>query len=114
MLSGICYRRIGQHKQAIEYYQHVVDNWPDYRYAWSAQERIAFTYEYLRDNGIIPQPEADILIKAAFEAVIEKYPNCPAVPAARSILNSKRFKHPGQEDYSLLKSPPPPPPPIPK
>ena len=109
LLSGVCYRRIGQHEKAIEYYQHVVDNWPDYRYAWSAQMRIAFTYEYLRNNGIIPQPEADILIKAAFEAVVENYPKCPSAPAARSILNSNRFQHPGQEAFSLLKPPPPPP-----
>jgi len=109
LFSGVCYRRIGQHRKAIEYYQKVVSDWPDYRYAWSAQMRIAFTYEYLRNNGIIPQSEADILIKAAFEAVVENYPNCPAAPAARSRLNSNRFQHPGQEAFSLLKPPPPPP-----
>jgi len=35
--SAVCYRRLGQYPKAIEYYQKIVDDWPDYKYAWEAK-----------------------------------------------------------------------------
>jgi tetratricopeptide (TPR) repeat protein len=109
LLSAVCYRRLGEHEQALEYYKKIVSDWPDYEYAWTAQAQIGRTCEYLRNVGVIPKSEADIIIRAAYEAVLEKYPHCPAAPAARNRLKSNRYQHQGRDALGLLKPPPPPP-----
>lgn len=50
--SGHCYRRLGQYEKAIEYYQKVVDNWPGYKLASSAQFRIVKIYKWLLGAGV--------------------------------------------------------------
>jgi len=85
--SAICYGRLGQHTKAIECYQRVVDYWPDYKYAWSAQFQIGSSYKKLRDAGAVPRSEANAAIKAAYQRVLEKYPDCPAANAARDWLD---------------------------
>jgi len=85
--SGVCYSRLGQHQKAIEYYRKVVDNWPDYKYAWHVQFMIGRTYKYLKETGAISESEADSAILAAYERVIQNYPDCPAAKAARGWLN---------------------------
>jgi len=35
--TAVCYRLFGEYEKAITHFQKVVDNWPDYQYAWSAQ-----------------------------------------------------------------------------
>jgi pentatricopeptide repeat protein len=77
-----CYRKKGDYKKAVECYQKMLDNWPNYRYAWSAQCLIAECYEKLRDSASTPPSEAEDKIEQAYQAVIEKYPNCSLVPHA--------------------------------
>ncbi len=76
LFAGECYRRLGEHEKAVEYFQQVVDDWPDYQYACNAQCIIGECYEKLRDSGALPQSEANPLIEQAYQAVIEKYPDC--------------------------------------
>ena len=53
--SAVCYRKLGEYENAAEYYQKVVDNWPDYQYTWSAQHLIGQCYENLRNSvGLCP------------------------------------------------------------
>jgi tetratricopeptide (TPR) repeat protein len=82
-----CYRRLGQHQKAIEYYQKVVDDWPDYEYAWNALFRIGRTYENLKTLGVTSKSEADPKIKAVYEQLLVKYPDCSAARIARRWLN---------------------------
>lgn len=84
---AVCYDRIGKYVTAIKYYQQVLDDWPDYQYACSVQFRIGQCYQRLRDAGSLSKSEADIAIRAAYEAVVRNYPDCPATPAARNWLN---------------------------
>ncbi|NIP28030.1 MAG: tetratricopeptide repeat protein [Phycisphaerae bacterium] len=84
---GICYDRIGDYRTAIKYYQVVLDDWPDYRHAGSAQYKIGRCYQRLRDAGLMSNSEAEILIRAAYEAVVKKYPGSSTAPAARNWLN---------------------------
>ena len=85
------YRRFGQDEKAMQYYQKIVDTWPDYNYAWLAQHRIAKLYK-----GLLARPEvvadtqakakAEAAMKAAYKRLLDTFPNSPAAPAARTTL----------------------------
>jgi TolA-binding protein len=81
--AGESCSRLGQYETAIEYYQSTVDDWPDNNRAWAAQFKIARLYERLRDTEVISQSEADTLIAAAYQRVVQRYPDCPAAKAAQ-------------------------------
>ena len=74
--TGVCFRRMGEWEEAVAYYQKVVDDWPNYKYAWSAQYLIGNCYEKLRDSGSLPESEAEPLIEQAYKLVIENHPEC--------------------------------------
>lgn len=84
--SATCYQRLGEYEKAIEYYQRVVDNWPDYDYAWNAQFLIGHNYKRLLVGGAVTESEAFTRRKDAYQRVIENYPDCPAAAAARKWL----------------------------
>jgi len=71
--SAVSYRHTGEYGNAIEYYQKVVDNWPDYQFAWSAQCLIGECYEKLRNSGALSESQANPLIEQAYKLVIENY-----------------------------------------
>ncbi len=85
--SAVCYGRLGQYEKAIKYYQKVVDNWPEYKSAPSAQSRIAKTYKWLLRFGVMSESEAERAITVAFEQLVEKFPNCTAVKSAKEWLD---------------------------
>ncbi|MFQ6035174.1 MAG: tetratricopeptide repeat protein [Sedimentisphaerales bacterium] len=92
LISAECYRRLGQYAKAIEYFQKVVDDWPDYKYACNAQCIIGECYEKLRNSGALPQSEANPLIEQAYQAVIEKYPDCSLAGHAHLKLSQLSFE----------------------
>lgn len=83
---GNCCQHLGQYAKAIEYYQKVVDNWSDYKYAWIAQLRIAKIYKLLLITGVISDSEADATIIAAYRNIVESFPDCPAAELVRECL----------------------------
>jgi tetratricopeptide (TPR) repeat protein len=85
--SATCLRGLGEYEKAIEYYRNILDDWPDYESAWSAQFLIGFSYEKFVKTGAIPQSVATAAIREAYELVLQNYPTCPAVNAARNWLN---------------------------
>jgi tetratricopeptide (TPR) repeat protein len=84
--SAVCYRRMDQYEQAIEYYQKVVSDWPDYERVWNAQFLIAQCFDKLARLGSIPKADAAPIIRQACEKVIINYPNSKAVNAAINLL----------------------------
>jgi len=94
LFSGVCYRRLGQHQTAIEYYQKVVDDWPDYEDRWYALFLIGRCYEQLKDNGDVEKSVANAHIQAAYEQVLQEYPDCQAAKAADNWL--KYYVKPSQ------------------
>ena len=90
--SAVCYSRFGEYEKALTYYQQVVDNWPDYQYAWSAQYLIGNCYEKLKYFGSLPESEADPKIEQAYQSVVEKYPDCAMVPTASLKLGHLNLK----------------------
>jgi len=85
-----CYRRLGQHKKAIEYYQKVVDDWPDYEHASYALFSIGHIYEDLKKSGAMSKSEADSKTRTVFQQLLEKYPACKAAKAAELWLSSHK------------------------
>jgi tetratricopeptide (TPR) repeat protein len=91
--AGVCCRKLGQYDNALAYYQTVVDSWPDYQFAWSAQYLIGICYENLIKSGVLTASEAGLKIEESYKAVAEKYPNSPLTANAcmkLSDLNLKR------------------------
>jgi len=80
-----CYR-LGQYEKAIEYYQKTVDNFPDYKDAWLAQNRTAKVYKFMIRDGIITEQEGEAAMTAAYEKLIANFPDCPAVKYANEWL----------------------------
>jgi TolA-binding protein len=85
-ISGICYERVDEYPKAINYYQKVVDEWPDYEHAWEAQFRIAKMSKWLILNGAKSDSEVHAVVKSAFKQLVESYPDCPAAEGARNWL----------------------------
>ena len=85
--SARCYRQLGEYENAIEYYQIVVDNWPDYQYAWGALFKVGRIYEKMKKSRLISKSQADAEIKAAYEQLLEEYPNCKGAEHARHWLD---------------------------
>jgi TolA-binding protein len=96
-VSAECYRRLHEYENAIEYYSIVVDNWPDCKYSWHAQFIVARTYKHLKRTGVMPESEADAMIKAAYERILQHYPNSPAAYDARKWLNSHQESNQGEQ-----------------
>jgi len=93
-VSAVVYsQELGDYLKGIDYYQQVVDNWPDYTFAWHAQYFVGMYYEKLRNSGGIVDSEANPKIEQAYKSVVEKYPDCKTVPKAAlklGYLNLKR------------------------
>ena len=76
--SGVCYRlKLNEPAKALEQYQIVAQKWPEYEHAWSAQTMIGACYRQMYNLGEISKEESDAGILNAYEAVMEKYPDCP-------------------------------------
>ena len=89
---GYCYNRLGDYEKAVEHYQTVVDNWPNYKYAWHALFMVGRNFEGLKKSGLMSELEADTMTKAAYEQLLKKYPGCEAAEYARYWISHYNFK----------------------
>lgn len=85
-------QELHEYEKGIEYFQKVVDNWPDYKYADDTQYSIGRYYERLRNSGGISAAEANPKIEAAYQAVVEKYPDSDSAKYAAQKLEQMRHK----------------------
>ncbi len=91
--AAACYRRLGKYEKAIEYYQKVVDSWPEHEYADYAQYFIGEYYEKSgNDDGPLSQEQANLLAEQAYKAVHEKYPGSTTAPIALLRLGRLHFR----------------------
>jgi TolA-binding protein len=84
---AVCYESTGAYADAAELYESVSSDWPDYRFAWNALFKVGYSYEALKKSGSVSMAEADMRIKAAYEQLLEDYPNCKAARHARRWLS---------------------------
>jgi len=94
--AGDCFYKVGDYEKSVAYYQKVADDEPDYRYAWYAVFMVGRNYEFLKGSGVMDDAELEARIKAAYEQLLERYPDCRSVDYARSWLGLYEQRH-GQE-----------------
>ena len=76
------------YEKAIACYGNVAEKFPDDELAWNALFKIGRCYEDMEKAGLISAEKADAKIKAAYQKLIEKYPDCSAVKIAKRWLSS--------------------------
>ncbi|MHC4643152.1 MAG: LamG-like jellyroll fold domain-containing protein [Planctomycetota bacterium] len=96
-LSAEGYRELDEQVKAAEYYQKVVDGWPNFKYSWHAQFLVARIYKRLKSSGSVSESEANSKIKAAYERILQDYPNSSAVHDALKWLNRHKDLTQGEE-----------------
>jgi len=87
--AGDCYHKLGQYEKSMQCFQKVVNNWPDYQYAWHAQFMVGRNMESLKESGVLSESEANPKIRAAYERVIQNYPDCSAAGYANNWLSQE-------------------------
>ncbi len=89
--AAYCYGQLGEYAKAIQYWQKIVDAWPDYKYAWHALSRMAYSYSMLGSSGVISESEARFSMEQAYKVVMENYPDCPAANDALMGLGNLNY-----------------------
>ena len=84
--TGDSYQKLGEYEKSTECFQKVVSAHPDYQFAWHAIFSIGRNYESLEESGLISKSEAEPRIKAAYQQVLENYPDCPPAEKAQAWL----------------------------
>ncbi len=84
--AGHCYRRLGRYEKAIGCYRNVAEKFPEHNLAWNALFLVGQCYEDMQQSGTISESEAKTKITAAYQQLVEKYPDCQAAKIAKSWL----------------------------
>ena len=84
---GDCCRKLGRYAESIQHYQKLADDYPDYRMAWDALFMVGRNYQKMAKEGLIAKSEAKASTTAAYQQLIESYPDCMAAKAAQRWLN---------------------------
>jgi TolA-binding protein len=100
--TGVVYRAyLNDAERAFPYYQKVVETWPNFEQAGTAQAMLPVCYVALVRSGKIAKEEAEPKLEEAYRAVIEKYPDCPLADQAYLGLGRLNFNK-GQWDRAAL------------
>ena len=86
--AGECYGVLSQSDKMVEYYQKVVDMWPDYKGSSHLQTMIIRYYENLKRDGQITKTQADQILRKGYENLINNYPDWPLTKLAFVWLES--------------------------
>jgi len=84
--AGECHWYLGEYQEAIDYYQKLVDNWPEYEAASSALFAVGLGYQRLKQAKVMTESEADAATRAAYERLLQDYATSERAYAARSWL----------------------------
>ena len=82
-----CYQKLGEYAKSIEHCQKMVDEYSECPGAWSSLFMVGRNYQELKDTGGISESRADKKTKAAYEQLLEKYPDCKAAKIAKRWLS---------------------------
>ncbi|MBW8001010.1 MAG: tetratricopeptide repeat protein [Planctomycetes bacterium] len=83
-----CHRKLGDYEESIQYYQKIIDEYPDYRHGWYALYMVGHNLETLLKTGSVSSAVAVPQIQAVYTQLIEKYPTCSAADGVQSWLNN--------------------------
>lgn len=84
--SAIAYQYMSNYAKAIDYYQQVIDRYPQHEKAWQALYSITNCYDKLVDLKVLERTAAKQLKQNAYKELVEKYPDCIAAKVAAKKL----------------------------
>jgi TolA-binding protein len=89
-LSAVCCQYLEQYEQAINFFQKVVNEYPDYRMAGRAQVETANCCRgiWYRDTQCNPEPNDTLRIRQAYQKLLDLYPDCRWTRGAREQLST--------------------------
>jgi len=87
-LSGNIYLRLENYQKAADCFQKVVNDCPMYHRRWLALSMAGYTYEQMKQKGLLSAKEADPKIRAAYQEIVEVYSESEGAVAARMWLNN--------------------------
>ena len=76
LYAGANYLELKRWENAIENFQKLIDDFPDFEYACSVQTAMSYCYEKLRDSGDLPKEGVNPIIEETYKAILTKYPGC--------------------------------------
>lgn len=88
---------LGEYDQALWLYQHLVDNWPQHKYAPHAQFLVAHTCQDLINRGIMPEAEAMPLIRQAYDRILADYADSEMAERAKRWFKIYNGSSTGEE-----------------
>lgn len=87
--SAVAYQNTGEMDKAMQFYDIVVTQWPDYEKAWDAQFMIVRICRDLRREGKLAKASADPIIRSGCVNVLQRYPQCPVAGIAQRWLEEE-------------------------
>jgi len=84
---GRYYRELGDYQNSIDMFQRVVDQYPDFVFVWEALYCVGINYESLLEEGLLDSSEAEAKIRAAYQQLLQRYPDCPRAEYARDWVS---------------------------
>ena len=84
---GDSYQRQSKYQQATTCYQKAIDEHSGYELTWLSMYMLGQNYMQMQKLGLMSEAEATANTKAVYEELLEKYPTCRKVDAARGWLN---------------------------
>lgn len=91
-LSGMhLAQNLDEYPEGIDFFQAVVDNWPDCEHASNAQYYVGMYYGKLKDLGDLAPSEANSKIRKAYTAVVENYKDSRPFESALLELGQMSF-----------------------
>ena len=76
--AAVNYHEMGRWDDAINNYQKVLDNWPDFEHACGINAAIGWCYEKLRDSGNLPKEAVNSILEETYKSILTRYPDCYA------------------------------------
>jgi len=96
--SGYCCRFLGEYDRAVECYEKVASDWPDYKHAGTSHFLAARCYEQLYKTGKISREQAAPPIRQWCQQLLANYSDCPMAKAAKVYLKDwKQISNEGEE-----------------
>jgi len=87
-MGGRTYCKLEDYLKSLNCFQKIVDDYPNYIYAWYAQFMLGYNCKLMVDKGVITPEEGEAMIKPAFEKLLEEYPTCSHADYVREWLES--------------------------
>ena len=108
LFAGIGYERLGNNQKAVEYFEKVIQDWPDYQHTDAAYYFYGTCMKKLLNRNMVSKEVAVPCIEEAYKTLLENYPNYKYWDDACNRLSSLYYQNQMWDDaikcYKKVKS----------